>query len=298
MQRDSRRRARCRSTSIRRSSRDDDPASGFAISVGAAALLDRATGPARNRLGDAGRNAFVEGLSDARAHHAQRDRRDAGAWPRATAREWLEAAADADERAAALGGTTVRADYENAPTRAHRSSSAATSTRAAFGRLRRADDALRRDEAADLAHAAARRSAPDGDRRRAARRLHRPGGVCGSWSARSWRCTASRSARSPARAQAIDAEVFRATKVTLGAGIVRRPPAARARRRVDPRARATSARARCSCRSRRRRRALAMTLLEPQATGLAGQLGLLQHRVRAQGIHGGVRRRGRGARRC
>ena len=69
--------ARCRSTSIRRSCATTIPTSGFAVQVGptrfSTGILGRAQ-PHRR----AGRDAFVEGLPDARAHHAQLDHRDDG----------------------------------------------------------------------------------------------------------------------------------------------------------------------------------------------------------------------------
>ena len=57
--------------------RDDDPASGFAVGVPPPSASPGVLGGAQPHR-RAGRDAFLEGLSDARAHHAQHDHRADG----------------------------------------------------------------------------------------------------------------------------------------------------------------------------------------------------------------------------
>ena len=134
--------------------RDDDPASGFAVGV-APPRFSTDTGRARNRIGvlvethswkdyptrvRITRNSIV-----AMMEMAARD-----------GRKWLQAAKTADEHAARVGGTSVALTYENTRARADDRLPRLRIHARAVGDLRRAADALRPEEAADLAHSAVR----------------------------------------------------------------------------------------------------------------------------------------------
>ena len=156
--------------------RDDDPASGFAVTAGPPRFSQEYWAE-RQRIGvlvethswkpypvrvRVTRNAIV-GLLDLAAADGAR---------------WREAARAADRRA-----RRARRHQRAAPLPGDRPRPAARVPRlrvsprdvADLGRHR---DALRPVDAADLARAAPRRGEADGDRRRAARRLHRARGLC------------------------------------------------------------------------------------------------------------------------
>ena len=106
----------------------------------------------------AGGNPFMEGLSNARAHHPQHDRRVARPHRWQHGGEWLEASRTrADGTRDATGRTDCSArlqgDGRIAPDRLPRLCLHAH----AVGRVGRVDDALRRKQTAGLAYSAARR---------------------------------------------------------------------------------------------------------------------------------------------
>ena len=78
----------------------------------------------------AGRDAFVEGLPDPRAHHPQHDRVAARACRRATAAQWLQDRRTPPMRARPSWPASRCRSTTSPPTRCARSISAATSTRA------------------------------------------------------------------------------------------------------------------------------------------------------------------------
>ena len=155
--------------------RDDDPASGFAVTAGPPRFSQEYWAE-RQRIG-----VLVETHSwkpyPVRVRvtrHAIVDLLDLAA---ANGNRWLDAARTADRRGAALGGTSVPLRYQ-----ATDHSPAARVPRLCLPPrgitdLGRHRDALRPDDAADLARAALRRGEADGDRRGAAGRLHRAGGL-------------------------------------------------------------------------------------------------------------------------
>ena len=146
--------ARCRSTSIRRSrattTRPRASPSASGRSASRTEYWARAQPHRRAR-----RDALLEGLPDARAHHAQLDHRDDGDG-RARRPQWLQAAKTADEHSARAGGTSVALSYENTPHVRTIEFRGYEYTREPSADLGRAADALRPEEAADLAHSAAR----------------------------------------------------------------------------------------------------------------------------------------------
>ena len=140
------------------------------------ALFDRVLGGAQPHR-RARRDAFLEGLPDARAHHAQLDHRDDGD---GRTRRPQMAASGADggrargsrrrhERRADVRKHAARADDRVPRLRIHSR---------AVGHLGRAADALQPEKAADLAHSARGRAASGGDRHGAAWRLHRACQLC------------------------------------------------------------------------------------------------------------------------
>ena len=258
-----RRRARCRSTSIRRSCATTIPRRASRSPVGAEALFAGVLGRAQSHR-RAGRDAFVEGLPDARAHHAQLDRRDDGDGGARRRASGCEAREGRRRALARVGGTSVALTYENTPHVAHHRVPRLRVHARAFGDLRRADDALRPEEAADLAHPArptkcARRStvtAPRGGYIVPAAYAQMVGEKLALHGIEFRKLT---SAQRRHRCGGVPCDEGHA-----GAAHVRRSHAAR-RSKVSGRASgATCPRARCSCRSRRRARCLLMTLLEPK----------------------------------
>ena len=217
-----RRRARCRSTSIPRSCATTIPLRASPSASAPKRFSHGVLGGAQPHR-RARRDAFLEGLSDARAHHAQLDHRDDGD---GRARRPQMAAGGEGRGRAARARSAARASrsaYENTDARAHDRVPRLRIHARAVGDLRRAADALqpeasRRSGAFRCATRCARRS--PSTRRAAATSCRQR---MRSWSARSWRCTASSSARSTSAQRGVDAETFRATKVTLLAGDVRGP---------------------------------------------------------------------------
>lgn len=161
----------------------------------------------------------------------------------------------------------------------------------AIGRVRRRGHPLRRIHAAGLEDAAARRDRPRPDRGRTGRRLSGPGAP-----RRPGRTLARRARRHlPATGGAAHRRRPRSVPRRCGApgrDIQRRPPAPRTGRRLasgNPRPRRRGA-VRAD-----RAGACAGGDGHPRAhgPGLDGGLGRIQQRLRAQGVHGGLCRRGR-----
>ena len=91
----------------------DDPASGLSAHGVLAALLHRLFSAAQPLHG-AGRDAFLEGLCDARARHPQHDRGTRASSCCSTASQWRELARAGGSRdAARLGGSEVVLDYSS-----------------------------------------------------------------------------------------------------------------------------------------------------------------------------------------
>ena len=207
-------------------------------------------------------------------------------------RKWLQAAQTADEHAARVGGTSVALTYENTPhvrtiefrgyeyTREPSAISGALLTR-----YNPKKPQIWRIPLADEVRPAATVTAPRGGYIVPAAYAQIVGEKLALHGIEFRKLTSA--------SAAVDAEVFRATKVTLLAGDVRGPHDRDARRSVDARA-ARRTRGLAVRADRAGALADAHDAARAEGSGLAGELGLLQHGVRAQGVHGSVRRGGRG----
>ena len=225
-------RARCRSISIPRSSATTIPPR--ASRSGRAAALLAGYWAARNRIGvlvethswkdyptrvRITRNTIV-----AMMEMAARD-----------GRKWLASREGSGRACSARRRHERRADVREHAARAHDRFPRLRVHARAVGGLRRAADALRQEEAADLARAARGRSAPGSDGHGAARRIHRAGRACAVGRRQAgvaWH-RVPHAASATARA---DAEVFRASKVTPAPATFEGSHARRARRPLEARA--------------------------------------------------------------
>ena len=293
--------ATCRCRSIRRSCADDDPASGFAVGERAAALLARLLGGAQPPR-HPGRDPQLAHLPASgcaspatcswRCSSARRRRRAAGARPPPT---------PPTRARAALAGTRggARATRPTDAVAHHRLPRLRLRARA-VGRLGRRLDALRRDASPQIWRVPLRDElVPELTVARAARpATSSPAGYAAAVARAASTRTASRYRALDARAAARRRRGRSApTRSTFGAKPFEgRTPRHGSTGAWAPERRDVAAPAALFVPIAQPRARLVAAPARAAGARLAGRVGLLQRRLRAQGVHGGLRRRGGRAR--